>query len=269
MTLSAGSAIVVFDIDGVLRDVSGSYRRAVADTVEAFTQGSYRPAPEDIDRLKREGLWNNDWEASRELVLRHFEGQGAERQTVDLDYAKLVQFFQQRYRGPNPDDPEQWTGYIATEPILAPRPYFDRLSQANIAWGFFSGATRGSAAFILERRIGIVKPLLVAMEDAPGKPDPAGLLRVVETLAGPLAAAPVAALYVGDTVADMQTVVAAADQQRDRRWLGVGVLPPHVRSREPAYAEDYAQALRLAGATVVLDNVLQLTPERIQALIAR
>lgn len=268
MTPPASSAIVVFDIDGVLRDVSGSYRRAVADTVEAFTQGSYRPTPEDIDRLKREGRWNNDWEASQELVLRYFERQGTERQAVAIEYSKLVQFFQQRYRGPNPDDPDQWTGYIAAEPILAPRSYFEQLSQANIAWGFFSGATRGSAAFILERRIGLVSPLLVAMEDAPGKPDPAGLLSVVETLAKSLGAAPAAAIYVGDTVADMQTVVAAADQQCDRRWLGVGVLPPHVRSRELAYAEDYAQALRQAGAAVVLDEVLQLTPEQIQGLVA-
>jgi len=59
------NVIVVFDIDGVVRDVSGSYRRALADTVEHYTGGEYRPTSEDIDRLKAEGTWNNDWEGSQ------------------------------------------------------------------------------------------------------------------------------------------------------------------------------------------------------------
>ncbi len=59
-------AIAVFDIDGVVRDVSGSYRRAIADTVEHFTAEAYRPTQADIDLLKSEGIWNNDWEASQE-----------------------------------------------------------------------------------------------------------------------------------------------------------------------------------------------------------
>ncbi|HEY9735041.1 MAG TPA: TIGR01548 family HAD-type hydrolase [Trichocoleus sp.] len=270
------TAIVVFDIDGVLRDVSGSYRRALADTVEAFTEGSYRPTPEDIDQLKREGRWNNDWEASQELVLRYFEGQGQPRQTVSLDYSELVHFFQSRYRGPQPDDPDHWTGYIADEPILARQEYFEALSAAGMVWGFFSGATRGSAAFILERRIGLQSPVLIAMEDAPGKPNPAGLLTVVATLSAQhQLASGIPVLYVGDTVADMQTVVAATEQQSStnagatRPWIGVGVLPPHVRLAGVAYAEDYAQALWEAGGTVVLDEVEQLTPDRIQALTAQ
>lgn len=262
-------AIVVFDIDGVLRDVSGSYRRALADTVEQFTQGAYRPTPEEIDQLKREGRWNNDWEASQELVLRYFEGQGQPRQAVRLDYGTLVHFFQQRYRGPDPSDPDHWTGYIADEPILAPQPYFERLTQGGVAWGFFSGATRGSATFILERRIGLEQPVLVAMEDAPGKPDPTGLLTVVDRLAQQDGLAPtVPLLYVGDTVADMQTVVAAAERRCDRTWLGLGVLPPHVRQRGLRYADDYAQALVAAGGLTVLETVEQLTPERISTLIA-
>ncbi|WP_390883097.1 HAD family hydrolase [Kovacikia minuta] len=75
------SAIVVFDIDGVVRDVGGSYRRALADTVEHFTNGAYRPAQVEIDQLKSEGIWNNDWEASQELIYRYFERQGQPRPT--------------------------------------------------------------------------------------------------------------------------------------------------------------------------------------------
>jgi HAD superfamily phosphatase len=85
-------AIVVFDIDGVVRDVGGSYRRALADTVEHFTAFAYRPSQSDIDQLKSEGVWNNDWEASQELIYRYFEAQGQTRSQVHLNYEALLLF---------------------------------------------------------------------------------------------------------------------------------------------------------------------------------
>jgi HAD superfamily phosphatase len=223
-------AIAVFDIDGVIRDVGGSYRRALADTVEHFTQGAYRPTPQDIDALKAEGIWNNDWEGSQELIYRHFEAQGQDRTDLTLDFDALVDFFQRRYRGPVLADPNQWTGYISQEPLLVEGAYFKALQTAHIAWGFFSGATRGSAQYVLERRVGLSSPILVAMEDAPGKPDPTGLFRVAEMLASGENALPV--LYAGDTVADMQTVVKARQQRPDTPWLAVGILPPHVTASD-------------------------------------
>ena len=82
MTQPTSATIVVFDIDGVVRDVSGSYRRAIADTVEYFTTQAYRPTPLDIDQLKSEGVWNNDWEASQELIYRYFETPRTEPRTT-------------------------------------------------------------------------------------------------------------------------------------------------------------------------------------------
>jgi HAD superfamily phosphatase len=259
-------AIAVFDIDGVIRDVGGSYRRALADTVEHFTQGAYRPTPQDIDALKAEGIWNNDWEGSQELIYRHFETQGQARTDLTLDFDALVDFFQRRYRGPVLADPNQWTGYISQEPLLVAGNYFQTLQTAQVAWGFFSGATRGSAQYVLERRVGLIKPILVAMEDAPGKPDPTGLFQVAETLASREKSLPV--LYAGDTVADMQTVVKARQQRPDTPWLAVGILPPHVTASDATYRDRYGQALTEAGADIVLPRLRDLTPERIHTLIA-
>ncbi|WP_008319361.1 TIGR01548 family HAD-type hydrolase [Leptolyngbya sp. PCC 6406] len=266
-------AIAVFDIDGVIRDVGGSYRRALADTVEQFTQGAYRPTPQDIDTLKAEGCWNNDWEGSQELIYRHFEAQGKVRGSgtgplgplqVLLDYDQVVDYFQRRYRGPVLEDPSQWTGYISQEPVLVDKGYFDDLSAAHIAWAFFSGATRGSARYVLERRIGLNAPPLVAMEDAPGKPDPIGLFQVVDQLDLPAPWPPV--IYAGDTVADMQTLVKARHQRPETCWIGVGILPPHVNASDPAYIADYRQRLFQAGADIVLTSLQELTPDQILGL---
>ncbi|MGF1568757.1 MAG: TIGR01548 family HAD-type hydrolase [Nodosilinea sp.] len=261
-------AILVFDIDGVLRDVGGSYRRALADTVEKFTHQGYRPTVEDIDQLKGEGRWNNDWEGSQELVYRYFERQGGRRDQVNLDYDQLVAFFQSRYRGPHPTDPEQWTGYISQEPLLVDSAYFERLTADHLAWGFFSGATRGSARFVLERRLGLGNPVLVAMEDAPGKPDPTGLLAVIDMLSqrGPLPPdTPV--VYAGDTVADMQTILQAQAQQPQRSWTGIGVLPPHVVAKGEAYSQAYGHTLMQAGATTVVNQVTAITRSQISQIL--
>lgn len=266
---SATWAIAVFDIDGVLRDVGGSYRRAIADTVEHFTQGAYRPTPEDIDRLKGEGIWNNDWDASEELIRRYFVAHPSAQPAAPVSYETLVAFFQDRYRGGAPDAPDQWTGYILQEPLLADLAYFEALSSGGVAWGFFSGATRGSASFVLERRMGLPQPCLIAMEDAPGKPDPTGLQATVTALTQRDALAEqLPVIYVGDTVADMQTVIAAQKQIADSRsWVGVGVLPPHVVAQGQSYAEDYTATLVAAGATTVVSSVTALTPTAMKAIL--
>lgn len=251
-------SIVIFDIDGVIRDVGGSYRRALADTVEQFTGGAYRPTVADIDVLKSEGQWNNDWEASRELVYRYYERLGQDRSEQALNYDEIIAFFQSRYRG---TDPTNWNGYIRDEPLLLRSRYLDMLTEAAIGWGFFSGATRGSATYVLEKRLGLQSPPLVAMEDAPGKPDPTGLFEVVKRFD---AIAPV--FYAGDTVADMQTVLNARSIQPDRTWIGVGILPPHAQNSAD-YATAYAKTLLEAGAAIVLENIEQLTPAQIQALV--
>ncbi|MBE9037476.1 TIGR01548 family HAD-type hydrolase [aff. Roholtiella sp. LEGE 12411] len=255
-------AIAVFDIDGVVRDVSGSYRRAIADTVEYFTTPAYRPTPLDIDQLKSEGIWNNDWEASQELIYRYFETQGQTREQLQLDYNEIVTFFQSRYRGSNPDN---WTGYICNEPLLLQLSYLEQLTQAGVAWGFFSGATRASANYVLEKRLGLQFPVLIAMEDAPGKPDPTGLLATVRLLENGLAKTS-AIIYIGDTVADMYTVQKARELDSSRTWIAVGVLPPHVQETA-ARGDAYAQTLTAAGAAVVLSNVQELTPKQIQELV--
>lgn len=266
-SLAAPRAIAVFDIDGVLRDVGNSYRRALADTVEEFTGGQYRPTSEDIDELKGEGQWNNDWEGSQELVYRYFEAQGKRREAIALDYDQIVEFFQRRYRGPDLADPNRWTGYITQEPLLVDATYFDGLTRDRIPWGFFSGATQGSARFVLEQRLGLSNPVLVAMEDSPGKPDPTGLLAVVERLTeqhGLSANLPV--IYIGDTVADMQTVVQAQAAQAQRQWLGVGVLPPHVVAAAESYRQAYSDTLRDAGACKVVSRVTEFTIGLMQTL---
>ena len=258
-------AIIIFDIDGVIRDVGNSYRKAIADTVEKFTGGAWRPTMEDLDNLKSEGIWNNDWEASQELVYRYFEAMDKTRAEVDLNldlnYDRIVEFFQKRYRG---EHPELFDGYIADEPLLVSPSYFQQLHYNQIAYGFFSGATRGSAEFIIQQRLKLNNPILVAMEDAPSKPDPSGMFAAISQLETNSSNVP--AFYLGDTVADMYTISKARELKPERNWVAIGILPPHVQI-SPTRQADYAQKLMEAGAEIVLSNVEKLDVAMIEKLI--
>jgi HAD superfamily phosphatase len=254
-------AIIIFDIDGVIRDVSNSYRKAIADTVEEFTDGGWRPTMEDLDNLKSEGIWNNDWEASQELTYRYFEALDQPRDEIALAYDQIVKYFQERYRGRNP---ELFDGYIANEPLLVTPDYFEQLSNQQLAYGFFSGATRGSAEFVLKQRLKLENPALVAMEDAPSKPDPTGMFQAIAQITTTPHNIP--AFYLGDTVADMHTVIKARELKPEGNWIGVGILPPHVQTTQ-AKQEDYAQRLLEAGAEIILSNVEKLNGQLINELI--
>ena len=261
---------VVFDIDGVIRDVGNSYRRALADTVEEYTgcllSAPWRPSNFDIDALKREGVWNNDWEGSRELIARAWEKAKGDRSSLQLNFEEMVAFFQNRYRGRG-NNPDAWDGYINDEPLLVTSSYFDELTACGIHWGFFSGATRGSAHYIHTRRLQLQDPILHAMEDGPEKPDPTGLFRVVTRLEQRSGQAIDGVVYCGDTSSDMQALVAAKHQQPDRQWKAVGVVPPHLWDRPDRQAEHKAM-MGDRGADMVLTCVSELTARRANELFS-
>lgn len=257
-------AIIVFDIDGVIRDVTSSHFRAMSDTVEYFTEGSYRPTQENIDNLLVEGNWNNDYQASQELIYRYYENKGKARNKVALHYQSLVKFFEQRYWGNNSSN---HLGYINEEILLVKHSYFDKITQAGLLWGFFSGATKHSAKYVLEKRLGLKIPAIFTVEDGPGKPEPIGLLEVVKQLETLNAIEkPLPVIFAGDTVAEQETINRAKKLDSNRKWIGVGVLPPHVQKsleKKQAYENNLIQA----GAKEVLSSIEDLTPEKIAAWV--
>ena len=116
-----------------------------------------------------------------------------------------------------------------------------------------SGAEPPSARFVLQQRLGLQDPPLIAMGDAPDKPDPTGLIRLAKALGAEADKAQVA--YLGDTVADVKTVIRARDSWPDQHFVSLAVVPPHLQTADQALARSvYEQGLREAGADVVLNH---------------
>lgn len=269
-------AILLFDLDGVIRDVSASYRRAIRATVHHFS--GWSPEPSAIDTLKGEGLWNNDWEASLELLRRHRPQEGPQPEGGLPTLEEVAEVFSGFYFGGDPaGPPEAWTGFIREETLLVGAEFFASLSRGGVAWGFVSGAEPPSARFLLEHRLGLSDPPLVAMGDAPEKPNPAGLLDLAEHLAGrhgqSLGVLGPPVVYVGDTVADVETVQRARRSRPDQRFVALAVAPPHLHPPEQlAQRRVYEQRLLAAGADHLLATTTELQREPlalIGALLAR
>ena len=254
---------LLFDIDGVIRDVTNSYRLAIQKTVKSFC--GWHPSIEDIDKLKNEGNWNNDWDASFELIKRFQKSNHLK--SIPTKKKKIIDRFNYFYFGGEMNDnSDNWKGLIKNEKLLVKKKLFDELTISGIKWGFVSGAEPPSAKFILEEKLGLKNPPLVAMGDAIEKPNPSGFISLVSQLAQKnfeLINVPIA--YLGDTVADVLTVKNAKKEFPMQNIISFVVAPPHLhKSQKSSLRIIYENNLLESGADIILENtsdILNYTKE--------
>lgn len=174
-------------MDGVLTEVSESYRAAIVETVEHFT--GQRISRDLIQQYKNQGGWNNDWALSQRI---------ASDLGVEVEYNQVVDSFNEVFLGSNGD------GLIQRETWF-PRPgLLERLaSQRGLA--IFTGRLRYEADISLRRFAADLRfdPIICADDVKNGKPAPDGLLAIQSQH-------PKRELvFVGDTVDDARSASAA------------------------------------------------------------
>ena len=254
---------LLFDIDGVIRDVTDSYRLSIQKTVKSFC--GWYPTIEDIDKLKNEGNWNNDWDASFELIRRF---QKSNHSKIFPTKKKMIidRFNYFYFGGEINGTSKNWKGFIKNEKLLVKKKIFDELTISGIKWGFVSGAEPPSAKFILEKKLGLKNPPLIAMGDAIEKPNPSGFISLVSQLAQKsfeLINEPIA--YLGDTVADVLTVKNAKKEFPMQNIISFAVAPPHLhKSQKSALRIIYENNLLDSGADIILEktsDILNYTKE--------
>jgi HAD superfamily phosphatase len=217
-------ALLIFDMDGVLVDVTDSYRQTVIETVEHFTGAAI--TNEQIQALKNRGGSNNDWDLALEMVRER--GGSASREEV-------IRVFQQVYLGNSND------GLIARERWLPHNGLLKRLSkQWHLA--LFTGRERWEVQYTLSKFApqAVFDPI-IGMEDVEReKPDPQGLHKIMQMLG------PQRAYYIGDTMDDCRAAQAA-------RVPFIGVAGPQNPLQEALRARFLEE-----GAGAVLSDVNDL-----------
>ena len=249
--------LILFDIDGVIRSVENSYRLSLKKTVYKFS--GWEPSYLDIDNAKNEGIWNNDWDLSLELIKRIIKQKHLNLKIPTRE--AIVKCFEEFYFGGDPNkDSKYWSGFIRNEDLLVDKAFFDSLQNKGIIWGFVSGAEPASAKFVLEKRLGLKSPPLISMGDAPDKPDPTGFINLSKKLIGDkLGESNIPIAYVGDTIADINTVLNARKEIPSQKFISIAIAPPHLHLKSRLQERNlYEKNLKNAGADLVLHSIYDI-----------
>lgn len=217
---------LVFDMDGVLVDVSASYREAIRQTVEHFTSAPL--AFEEIQAYKNAGGWNNDWALSHRI---------SQDRGITVSYEAVVEEFQRRFLG------ESYDGLILRETWIARDGLLEKLA-AQFRLAVFTGRERAEARHTLKRFAPdlVFEPMICDEDVAEKKPHPEGLQRIAAMYPGePL-------IYVGDTV----------DDARSARRAGVPFIG--IAAAGSPRAEELRSLLSAEGAIAVIDNINEMEP---------
>ena len=208
---------ILFDLDGVLADVSASYREAIRQTAAHF---GVCLSPNDIERIKAAGDANNDWIVTWRLLTNA---------GIDANLGDVTALFESLYQGASNREPlhRHETLIGRREDLIALRTQY-RL-------GIVTGRPRADAdRFLADFGLDTVFDAVICMEDAAAKPSPEPVEAALRALGVQRA------WMLGDTPDD---AVAART---------AGVLPVGVVA--PGASPSTSTTLLKSGAAVVLDR---------------
>ena len=216
--------LVVFDMDGVLVEVTESYRDTIVATVKHFT-GREVTHPQ-IQEYKNRGGFNNDWRLSHQI---------ARDLGVEVEYERVVEQFKTIFWGNGSD------GFILRERWIAETGLLERL-QERCGLAIFTGRMPEEVEDTLRRLAPHLRfnPIIRTGDVARGKPAPDGLLRIAQLVPDR------DLIYVGDTVDDARTARAARVP-----FIGIAARTQPCRERLMQLFED-------EGAVHILESINQL-----------
>lgn len=209
---------VLFDLDGVLADVSHSYRQTILATAQAY---GVTLTPADIATAKAEGNANDDWA----LTWRLLAARGVRASLVDVTAR-----FEAIYQGTS-----EVPGLRRHETLRLPRTQLAELAR-RLPLAVVTGRPRADAErFLAEHGIADLFATCVCREDAALKPDPAPVRLALARLGV------MRAWLLGDSVDDVRAARGAA-------VIPLGVVAP---GEDPTTA---TAALLQAGAARVANE---------------
>jgi HAD superfamily phosphatase len=217
--------LVIFDVDGVLVDVHGSFHKSIIDTIHFFT--GRRVTYDQIHEWKNRSGYNDDWRLTTDWIA----SLGAA-----VPYAVVKKRFQKFYWGT-----KAAPGNVTKERWLVTHARLDRWSRrAELA--IFTGRTQRELRYTLNGTVakGIFRRAITMDHVTKGKPDPEGLHLLLD------GAAPSEALYLGDNIDDALAAKRA-------RVPFLGILPHGSHANRVRAAK-----LKELGALDILHSVRDL-----------
>ena len=177
--------LICFDMDGVLIDTSGSYDQTVLATVKALSGKNV--SVDDIESLRRQGGFNNDWVLSRQLLLNL---------DVEVSLEKVTDVFQTIYLGENND------GLVNNETPFINQSFVSKINQSNKNFTIVTGRPK-KEALAGQAFVNLSSLELISLDDVQqGKPSPEGIQKLQQKYSK-------LSWMCGDNPDDMQAAVAS------------------------------------------------------------
>jgi HAD superfamily hydrolase (TIGR01548 family) len=215
--LATQPQILIFDVDGVLVDVRGTYWRSALDTVRYLT--GKRVTYAELHKWKSKPGFNDDWTMVSAWVT-------ALGRPVTYEEARAA--FEKFYWGS-----DSKPGNVQNEKIVVTPRQIERWAR-RYELNLFTGRTRQEFSFTFERWPATKHfRTIITMEDAKKKPHPEGLQKILGERN------PATALYLGDNIDD-------ALAARDAGVPFLAIVTPgehHYRQRAARFRELGALAL--------------------------
>jgi HAD superfamily hydrolase (TIGR01548 family) len=222
--LATQPKILIFDVDGVLVDVRGTYWRSALDTVHYLT--GKRVTYAELHKWKSKPGFNDDWSMVAAWVT-------ALGKPLSYDAARAA--FERFYWGSDGKP-----GNVRNEKILVSPRQIEKWAQ-QFELNLFTGRTRQEFSYTFDRWPATKYfRTIITMDDAPKKPRPDGLQNILE------GRDPATALYLGDNIDD---ALAA-------REAGVPFLA--IIAREEHRYRERAARFRELGALALLPRATEL-----------
>jgi HAD superfamily phosphatase len=215
--------LLIFDMDGVLVDVTESYRATIQATVKHFT--GYEPTHVEIQDWKNRGGWNDDHKLSTRMI---------QERGGSSPHHEVVDHFQKLFHGDGSN------GLVLREHWVAANGLFERLAEGHHL-AVYTGRPRWEANVTLNRFLpGRFDPVVGCDDVTRTKPDPEGIQKICASIAHGKC------WYIGDTVDDARAASAASVP-----FIGIAARA------NPRY-EELVRLLRAEGAVAVLDDINSL-----------
>lgn len=194
---------LLFDMDGVLIDVSDSYRTAIQRTASYFLEREVNI--DEVKAIKERVGMNNDWDATYALIAN-----------TAVPYLMVKEVFQKLYWGER-----NKTGLINNERLLISKKILLRLRAKYRKLGIATGRPRVEALYVMNKfKITEIFETLVAKEDSEReKPFPDPLIAAQKNIGSKIP------IYIGDSPSD---VIAARSAGMPCIYIGarkIGTFP--------------------------------------------
>jgi HAD superfamily hydrolase (TIGR01548 family) len=217
---------LLLDMDGVLAEVSRSYRAAIVETCHHF--GACSVDHNVIAEAKTKGNANDDWKLSHSLIMADPDGQ------KDVTLEQVTAKFETLYQGT-----EETDGLYKLETLI---PMVETLRElrkrSKTGMGIVTGRPRRDCEkFLRDFQLTELFAVTYCMEDGPSKPDHYPVTRTCELLG---VTPDPSVVLVGDTPDDIRAAVAAG-------CTGVGVVTPDGTVDSPL-----VDAMKSVGAVLIL-----------------